>query len=140
MRYGYVSVEGWAALACWAVVLILLVSTGGKPPCEAVSSGNTRHHDAHQQARPVHRGGDVGSGPGRAAASQQSVPPCSSVPFLAAGIFGLAALVLSARWMKNRFWLARTRLRSEAWYEGRATARRNLKEQSERGEGRGRKA
>jgi hypothetical protein len=32
VRYGYVSIEGWLALACWTATLVLVVSTGGKAP------------------------------------------------------------------------------------------------------------
>jgi hypothetical protein len=88
VRYGYISIEGWAALTCWAAALVLLASTGGRLPSDGVAT--------------------------------------------AIGICGLAALVLTARWSRNRFWLARTRLRSEAWYEGRAVGRRRFREQSKR--------
>jgi hypothetical protein len=126
VRCGYVSIEGWAGLACWAVVLILFGSTGGKLSCERVPSGDVRHHDIHQKPGPLRQARNAGAGPARATTDQQSMPPCSPVPAAAIGIFGLAAIVLTARWAKNRFWLARTRLRSEAWYEGRAKARRKF--------------
>ena len=79
MRYGYVSIEGWIALAFWLVLVMCFVSTGGKPP--------------RKELEPV------------------------------IGFFALGALILTRRWAKNRAWLARTKLRSQAWYDGRNETR-----------------
>lgn len=95
MRYGYVSIEGWLALACWTATLVLVVSTGGKAPGDGLGT--------------------------------------------AIGISGLAAVIFTARWIRNRVWLARTRLRSEAWYQGRAEARRKFQERSKGGGQRGKR-
>src|SRR5438093_13345395 len=80
MRYGYISLEGWVALACCGVLAGCLIAAGGQPPSKNLE--------------PV------------------------------IGIFGLGALILTTRWLKNRLWLARTSLRSQAWYDGRQRASR----------------
>src|ERR1019366_1090610 len=133
MRYGYVSVEGWAALVCWLLTVILTAATIFNLPSEShqTQTVSGKSHAQTAGTATVGRPGrdsrlprDAGKGP-----VEPSPPPSL---LIGAGIFGLAAIVLTSRWIRNRLWLARARLRAGAWTEGRLEARRNITQRTKR--------
>ncbi len=133
MRYGYVSVEGWAALVCWLLTLILTAVTVPnlvRNATQQARPSRNAHTQVAASASPGQRGG-----PGRLArdSKHEAAPEPPATPLImVTGLFGLAAIVLTARWIRNRLWLARAKLRAGAWTEGRAAARRKLAQEAKK--------
>lgn len=130
MRYGYVSIEGWAALACWVITAVLFAAALVSHPAQVATP------EAKQRApATVRRKPSQASSP-RPRTVSDVTGPLGDPLQLAAGGLALAGIILTVHWSKNRLRLARTKLRAEAWAEGRAEARRRLAKEANEDPGR----
>ncbi len=132
MRYGYVSVEGWAALVCWTATVLLFAALLARTAQRARQPGATRlaAKTATAATPPKSRGKSYRPSPSPHA--ERGADSADEGMQIATGILGLAAIILTGRWARNRLWLARAKLKAGAWIEGRAEARRRLREQADR--------
>ncbi len=93
MKYGYVSLEGWAALVCWFLTVLLIAVTISNLP--SVSHETQRVSGASRaKTAGTHSPRDPGN-----AVAEPSAPPALLV---AAALFGLTAIILTSRWIRNR--------------------------------------
>ncbi len=132
MRYGYVSFEGWAALVCW-IAMVLLTAT--LPPATAQHTpqpGATRLVAKTATAATPRKSRGKSYRPLPSPHAERGADAVGIGRLMAPGIFGLAAIILTWCWVRNRLWLRRAKLQAGAWAEGRAEARRRLREPADK--------